>query len=109
MIALLGGAVTAATLAFVACANPDTQNPTCTYNVDEGGILPAADGCESFATCPLEGGAPACCTADDGGALGSNDYRACLHGYGDPDCAHLLSTPVEGGVLFTCSDGGGGG
>jgi hypothetical protein len=105
LITLLAGAATAAALAFAACANPDTQNPSCTNNVDQYGIHPSDTGCDQLATC-TKGPPAACCTTADGGPLGTNDLLACLHGYGDPNCAYLLTTPVEGGVLFTCSDGG---
>jgi hypothetical protein len=103
LVVFLASAGAAVAVAIGACADPDTQTPTCTPNVDEGGIFHAVDGgCEQFAQCDL-GPASACCTDDDGGALTGNDLATCLYGYGDPSCVYLLSSTDGLNVTYTCS------
>jgi hypothetical protein len=102
----LGAIVASVFAAFVACADPDTQTPTCVPNVGEAGINSTiANGCEQFAVCEM-GPPAACCVNADGGALTGNDLATCLHGYGDPSCVFLLTMYTgDGGnnVIYTCS------
>ena len=77
-----------------ACANPDTEQGSCTPNVDMTGITQMPDPCDEFAYC--DGGAANCC---QGFGDGGSDYNACLHGYGDPKCPYLLG----GSGNFECS------
>jgi hypothetical protein len=105
LVSLLAGAAATVAVVIGACADPDTQTPSCVDNVDQYGEHPATNGCEGFATCPS--GAPAtCCMADAGVPLTGNDLATCLHGYGDPACSYIITT-ISGtsgtNVTYTCS------
>jgi hypothetical protein len=105
LVSFLAGAAATVAVVIGACANPDTQSPTCIDNVDQYGAHPVDGGCEGFATCPS--GAPAtCCMADAGVPLTGNDLATCLHGYGDPACAYIITTTSTSGtnVNYTCSE-----
>jgi hypothetical protein len=100
----LAGAAAAMALAIGACADPDTQTPTCVPNVDQTGVHVVANGCEAFPTCTVGNGAASNCCVQDGGApLTGNDLATCLYGYGDPQCAYLVSTTDGANVSYTCS------
>jgi hypothetical protein len=102
---------------FAACADPDTQTPTCVNNVGANGLVATDGGCEGFASCVVNGNvAPAsqCCVGDGGVPLTGNDLETCLFGFGDPSCRYLSSSYSDMGtnVIYTCSatapDGAGG-
>lgn len=102
LVMILTGAAASGLVAIGACANPDSQTPSCTPNVDRYGEHAIDSGCESFPTCSL-GPPAACCTNADGGALTGNELADCLFGYGA--CASLVTTTDSAGnQVMTCSD-----
>jgi hypothetical protein len=95
-------------LVFAACANPDTQTPTCVNNVGDAGLMNVDGGCEGFAICIGSNGhatAAVNCCVGDAGAFTGNDLATCLYGFADPSCPYLVSSVSQMGmdVVFTCS------
>lgn len=91
---LVFAAITAMFAAIGACSSVEGTTPTCTPNVDGGGIHATADGCEKFAVCDKDPNDPTKCCVDAMG-MPVPDYAICLFGYG--------AAPPPGGT------GGGGG
>jgi hypothetical protein len=103
---LFAGAVTVAVGAFSACSESDGITPTCTYNINDAGVIvPNGNGCTQFASCNVGNGDPAnCCVDADGGALTGADLADCLYGYG---ACPVVLTDDAGNVTCSGVDGGG--
>ncbi len=109
----LFGILAASALAFAglaSCSSSVGTTPGCVNNLTDAGFMyPVANGCYSFANCPM-GEPKNCCVDGKGNPLTGNTLAECLYGYGA--CAQFTVQSEASGIVETCHTsvvtGGGG-